>query len=152
MKLIMENWRQFVNEQEEPTGIKTFEELKGLLQSIELRRKGGIAAEKAGRFLAGLIPGGSAALEMVDSAKDAYDFIKNIYGADDNFKTQSALDRLNVNDEISAIVDDQVEAAFLKMLPKALADKTGPIPADFTVTKALQDYLAGKFQGTTVKK
>ena len=51
MKDLMENWRGYLKEEEQPsgvpTGIRTFEDLKKLLRSIELKRKGGVVGKKA---------------------------------------------------------------------------------------------------------
>tara|TARA_R100001463_G_scaffold35109_1_gene76745 strand:+ start:743 stop:1210 length:468 start_codon:yes stop_codon:yes gene_type:complete len=155
MKDLMEGWRGYLTEQEEevagPKGIETFEDLRKLLRSIELKRKGGVVGKKALSFAASLIPGGSAAKELYDNAKDVKEFLQDLYTADDNFKTQTRLDALNIDDNVSKIVDDQVEAAFLKVLPNLIADKTGPI-GDFNITKELQVFLASKFNNTTVKK
>ena len=155
MKDLMEGWREYLTEQEEevagPKGIETFEDLRKLLRSIELKRKGGVVGKKALSFAASLIPGGSAAKELYDNAKDVKEFLQDLYTADDNFKTQTRLDALNIDDNVSKIVDDQVEAAFLKVLPKLIADKSGPI-GDYNITKELQAFLASKFDKTTVKK
>jgi hypothetical protein len=155
VKLLLENWRGYLAEQEPqgsaPKGIETFEDLKKLLKSIELKRKGGVVGKKALSFAASLIPGGSAAKELYDNAKDVKEFLQDLYKADDNFKTQSSLDSLNMDDDVSKIVDDQVEAAFLKALPQLIAGKTGPI-GDYSITKELQAFLATKFDKTTVRK
>jgi len=155
MKDLMEGWRGYLTEQEEevaaPKGIETFEDLKKLLRSIELKRKGGIVGKKAANFAVSLIPYAGAAKELYDNAKDVTEFLQDLYKADDNFKTQTRLDALNIDDNVSKIVDDQVEAAFLKVLPKLIADKTGPI-GDYNITKELQAFLARKFDNTTVKK
>ena len=144
----MENWRGYLAEQK---GIETFEDLKKLLRTIEAKRKGGVVGKKALDIGLSLIPGVGPAKELYDSAKDVKDFLQNLYSADDSFKTQSSLDALNIDDNVSKIVDDQVEAAFLKVLPNLIADKTGPI-GDYNITKELQAFLANKFDKTTVKK
>ena len=81
MKLLLENWRGYLAEQEPqdsaPTGIETFEDLKKLLKSIELKRKGGVVGKKALSFAASLIPGGSAAKELYDNAKDVKEFLQD---------------------------------------------------------------------------
>ena len=148
MKDLMESWRGYLTEQE---GIETFEDLKKLLRTIEVKRKGGVVGKKALDIGLSLIPGVGPAKELYDSAKDVKDFLQNLYSADDSFKTQSSLDALNIDDNVSKIVDDQVEAAFLKVLPNLIADKTGPI-GDYNITKELQAFLASKFDKTTVKK
>ena len=148
MKDLMENWRGYLAEQK---GIETFEDLKKLLRTIEVKRKGGVVGKKALDIGLSLIPGVGPAKELYDSAKDIKDFLQDLYSADDSFKTQTNLDALNIDDNVSKIVDDQVEAAFLKVLPNLIADKTGPI-GDYNITKELQAFLASKFDKTTVKK
>ena len=148
MKDLMENWRGYLAEQK---GIETFEDLKKLLRTIEAKRKGGVIGKKALDIGLSLIPGVGPAKELYDSAKDIKDFLQDLYSADDSFKTQTNLDALNIDDNVSKIVDDQVEAAFLKVLPNLIADKTGPI-GDYNITKELQAFLASKFDKTTVKK
>ena len=148
MKDLMENWRGYLAEQK---GIETFEDLKKLLRTIEAKRKGGVVGKKALDIGLSLIPGVGPAKELYDSAKDIKDFLQDLYSADDSFKTQTNLDALNIDDNVSKIVDDQVEAAFLKVLPNLIADKTGPI-GDYNITKELQAFLASKFDKTTVKK
>ena len=166
MKLLLENWRNYLNEgwEEEarkqakeagetgPIGVETFEDLKKLLKAVELKRKGGVAAKQAFKYIGSMLgPLGQAAVDVVENSKDMRDLLKSLYKADDSFKTQSGLDKLNVDDNVSKIVDDQVEAAFLKVLPKLIADKSGPI-GDYNITKELQAFLASKFDKTTVKK
>ena len=148
MKDLMENWRGYLAEQK---GIETFEDLKKLLRTIEAKRKGGVIGKKALDIGLSLIPGVGPAKELYDSAKDIKDFLQDLYSADDSFKTQTNLDALNIDDNVSKIVDDQVEAAFLKVLPNLIADKTGPI-GDYNITKELQAFLASKFDKTPVKK
>ena len=157
MKLILERWDKFqLNEQTPlaaPTGVKTFGDLKKVLIGIELKRKGKLVGEKAAEYFIGLIPGGSAALNMAKDAKDAFGFLKSLYAADDNFKTQTGLDSLNIDDNISKIVDDNVEVAFLKVLYQDLVKRNDAENiGDWTATVAIQDYLARTFEKNTVKK
>tara|TARA_Y100000310_G_scaffold302265_1_gene339402 strand:- start:912 stop:1514 length:603 start_codon:yes stop_codon:yes gene_type:complete len=200
MKLIMENWRGYLKEQDEVDealgdvvrrgvkairgggagaeeeeslavarqageagggkaieGIETFGQLKKLLRVIELRRKGGVAWEKvkgsAPEYIAGIFPGGGTAVKMFRDAKDGLDFLRDIYSADDGLKTQTGMDKLNVDDNVSKIIDDPIEVAFLKLLPNIIAEKGDDEPiGDFNITAALQAYLTKNFDGTTVKK
>jgi hypothetical protein len=200
MKLIMENWRGYLKEQDEVDealgdvvrrgikairgggagaeeeeslaaarqageagggkaieGIETFGQLKKLLRVIELRRKGGVAWEKvkgsAPEYIAGIFPGGGTAVKMFRDAKDGLDFLRDIYSADDSLKTQTGMDKLNVDDNVSKIIDDPIEVAFLKFLPNIIAEKGDDEPiGDFNITAALQAYLTKNFDGTTVKK
>jgi len=77
--------------------------------------------------------------------------IGTLYGMEDKFQTNTGLDKLNVDDDISRIVDDKVEAAFLNFL----IDKLGKMNPDDPMPDAsvmLQDFLADKFNQHTVKK
>ena len=159
MKLILERWdkykiiEQVQDSNQTPRGVNTYGDLKKVLQAIELKRVGKLAADKVVDYLGSLIPGASAVINVIKDARDTFEFVKNMYSADDNFKTQTGLDRLNVNDNVSAIVDDNVEAAFLKNLTSSLMkiDDNTPIN-DWNATQELQKYLTQQFQGHAVKK
>ena len=83
--------------------------------------------------------------------QDANGMIKKLYGADDTFKTQTGLDLLNIDDNISKIVDDQIEAAFINDLLKTIErmDDNDPIP---NVEDALKAFLKRNFDQHTVTK
>lgn len=159
MKLILERWDKYKIEeqvpptQQAPTGVKTFGDLKKVLIGIEMKRKGELVGQKAVEYFGSLIPGVSAVMSVVKDAKDAFDFMKSLYGADDSFKSQTGLDNLNVDDNISKIVDDNVEAAFLKALYQDISKRRDDEPiGQWTATTAIQDYLARQFKQNTVKK
>jgi hypothetical protein len=140
---------------EELEGSQDFDTVADLLKAIKahsLKQKGGEIGKKAARFLIGMIPGGGAGLELFDKAKDANDFFKNIYGADDSFKTNSALDNLNVDDDISKIVDDPIEVAFLKDFIAGLKGREEEPLANLSVTRELQIFIADKFNKKTVSQ
>ena len=74
-------------------------------------------------------------------AKDAKEIVGKLYGAEDSFKSATGLDKLNVDDDVSKIVDDPIEVAFINDLLKAMEDMDdlAPIP---DVNAELQKYLA----------
>ncbi len=146
MKKLMTEWRIFLNEQE------------GQLQTVgDLRRavQGAIRAKQSGQgkdavkdvavgALIDLLPGAG-------TAKSLFDVVKATYQLPDEKKTDTALDALNVDDQVSAIVDDTVENAFLKALGNELKD----IPdekqlEEVNVTTLLQKYIAKEFEKRTV--
>ena len=178
MKLILENWRQYLKEEEQvDEGLadiakRTHRALRGSegweaeairqaaeagedespgIQTVgDLRmawrlRKG---AEAAGQ-LAREIPG----LGTLLTAADLGSLFKKLHMAGDDFKTQSGLDALNVDDNISKIVDDKIELAFLRDLVGQFEDMPDEQPLeDFKTTERIQKFIADKFGGTTVKK
>ena len=142
----MKEWRLFLNEQE------------GQLLTVgDLRRavQGAIRAKQSGQgkdavkdvavgALIDLLPGAG-------TAKSLFDVVRATYQLPDEKKTDTALDALNVDDQVSAIVDDTVENAFLKALGNELKD----IPdekelSEVNVTTLLQKYIAKEFEKRTV--
>jgi hypothetical protein len=134
-------------------GIQTFGDLKKVIDYIELKRKGNIAAPKVAQYLAGLVPGGGTAFQMVMDAKDTIGFLSSLYKADDNFTTQSGLDVLNVNDNISKIVDDKIETAFINSLYAVIEKENPNTPiGNWNATTAVQQFLSDNFEQHTIKK
>ena len=142
----MKEWRLFLNEQE------------GQLRTVgDLRRavQGAIRAKQSGQgkdavkdvavgALIDLLPGAG-------TAKSLFDVVRATYQLPDEKKTDTALDALNVDDQVSAILDDTVENAFLKALGNELKD----IPdekelSEVNVTTLLQKYIAKEFEKRTV--
>jgi len=146
MRKLLTEWRHFLKEQE------------GQLRTVgDLRRavQGAIRAKQSGQgkdavkdvavgALIDLLPGAG-------TAKSLFDVVRATYQLPDDKKTDTALDALNVDDQVSAIVDDTVENAFLKALGNELKD----IPdekqlEEVNVTTLLQKYIAKEFEKRTV--
>jgi len=129
--------------------LKTYGDLKGILNSIKKNQKKGSIFSK-GKEVAldtvlGFIPGASA-------AKTAYDFFKAATQKPDTKKTDTWLDKLDIDDQISAIVDDTVENGFLEDLVKSIEKESDDteLEANFNMNIKLQDYLAKKYKNRTV--
>tara|TARA_R110002110_G_scaffold279722_2_gene494642 strand:+ start:438 stop:917 length:480 start_codon:yes stop_codon:yes gene_type:complete len=151
MQLIMENWNSFVI-LSEASRVDTVGDLRNVVKLVRAKAVGGKVGKKAASILVGMLPGGSAALEIIGAAKDAGSLIKKLFGADDKYRTGTGLDLLNVDDDISKIVDDPIEVAYLNYLIK---DKFKSAPdeeslEDFNVTTGLRDFIASKFNNKTV--
>ena len=137
-KQINENWQQFLTEQDKPQ-INTVGQLKKVLNIIATKGKAEGGKEFIKDFgaglLADLIPGGA-------SIKTAFDAYKAVYSADDKAKTGTGLDYLNVDDKVSAIVDDPIEMAFLKQLGKQIEDAPDDQPIqNFDTDKLLAQFI-----------
>jgi hypothetical protein len=129
--------------------VKTFGDLLKIIQGIQIKNKGGKIVDKGINFaidqVLGLVPGAS-------NAKTAYEFLKTIFERPDTKKTNTVVDRLNVDDQVAAIVDSSVEQKFLIHLVD-LIKKHGvetPIPDDWNITKELQTFLQSNFNSRTV--
>ena len=138
-KQINENWQQFLTEQDKPQ-IKNIGQLKKVLQIIATKgsAEGGkeFIKDFGAGLLADLIPGGA-------SIKTAFDAYKAVYSADDKAKTGTGLDYLNVDDKVSAIVDDPIEMAFLKQLAKQIEKIKDPLTPiqNFDTDKLLAQFI-----------
>ena len=157
MKLIMESWRQF-NEQEETEravaldGVETVGDLKQPIRTIRAANAGKQVAKKAFSATLDATPLIGNLKAVFDAAKDTLGIVKGMYGAGDNVKTNTNLDKLNIDDNVSKIVDDPIENAFLNYLLKDRFTDDNESLDNFDVTAELQQFLADKFSGTTVKK
>tara|TARA_R100000008_G_C3560283_1_gene155737 strand:+ start:435 stop:923 length:489 start_codon:yes stop_codon:yes gene_type:complete len=157
VKLIYENWRGFLsgkdweaeaeNIDSKPQQLNTVGDLRAVLAKAITSKKtsGGLAALKK--------VGISAVLDLagISTAKTLYDVFQAMYNLPDDKKTNTALDKLNVDDQVSKVVDDTVENSFLK----GLQDKFEGIPddtplKDLDMTKLLSQFISDEFEKTNV--
>jgi len=140
----MENWRKYVlKEVDEP--IETYGQLRNQLQTAISSKK----KEALKGFGIGLV------FDALGGAifKDTATFIKTMYKLPDNKKTGTVLDVfLNVDDDVSAIVDDELENAFLQDFMDTIQSRPDDERIDASVTQELQKWIASKYSANTVKK
>lgn len=131
--------------------IKTWGDLKRIINSIRRKKQLNAAKDQAKDLiidqLAGLIPGAG-------NVKTAFGFFKSIYSANDSTKTNTWLDRINVDDKFSEIVDDSIEDKFLKALIKLIESKNDNelLPDDFDINKMLINFLSKRYDNRTLAK
>jgi hypothetical protein len=149
MKLIMERWDRFVIEEQDE--IQTVGQLKKIINIHRATEAGKEAGKRAAETAIEQIPGIGNLFSLWKGAQDVKDIVAKLYGAEDSFKSNTGLDKLNVDDDVSKIVDDPIEVAFLNDLLKAMEglNDESPIP---DVNVELQKYLADKFNSNQVKK
>ena len=129
--------------------LETYGDLKKLINGISKQQKGEKIISKGKEFaldqVLGLIPGAS-------NAKTAFDFIKTAVSKPDAKKTNTWLDKLDVDDEMSQIVDDTVENGFMQAMAKAIESEpdTKPLEDDFNMNAKMVDYLKQTYDGRTV--
>ena len=155
MKLIMENWRRFFkgSDTNAPADeIQTVGDLKKFIRAIRSAKAGKEIGKKALEAFVDAIPILGDIKSVLDAAKDSGEIIKKLYGMGDEVETNTNLDKLNVDDQVSKIVDDPIEVAFLNYLLKNRFNDDNESLENFDATAELQKFLASKFQGTTVKK
>ena len=150
MKLIMESWNGYLslNEKKE---IETLGDLRKFFKLTKVKKKGGPAAKVAIKALASFVPFGTATIELIDKASDIKGMFSALYQKDDNFQTSDALSKVNVDDEISKIVDDQVELDFLNYVLDQFNKLPDNTPLEkIDMTDQLRQYLATTFKNRTV--
>lgn len=155
----MESWRQF-NEQEGDENkpqVQTVGQLRTLFKNMKLKKAGGAAAKGLAKFgLSFLGPVGAVidqAWAAADDGSEMVSAVKALYGADDKFKSNTGLDSLNMDDNISKIVDDPIEVAFLKHFIGKIEDADDyTLLDDYDIEEEMRQFLAAQFDGHAVKK
>jgi hypothetical protein len=130
-------------EEQEQSPLNTVGDLrKALSKAIGAKRMG--KAKDAAKDIAigaifDLVPGAG-------TAKSVFDIAKSIYSLPDDKKTNTALDYLNVDDDVSKIVDDGIENAFLKVLANELKKFKDDVPLQsLNMTKMLNNYIMRQY-------
>tara|TARA_R110000824_G_scaffold40689_2_gene121733 strand:+ start:2176 stop:2652 length:477 start_codon:yes stop_codon:yes gene_type:complete len=139
-----DGWRGFLTEQEN-VEINTWGQLRKTVKGIVMRDKVEGVAKVGLDVLADAIPGGG-------TVKKAWDLFKALYSAPDSKKTNTKLDKINIDDEYSAIVDDTIEDDFLKILVASIEKEpeNQQIPDDWDISTQLEDYISKKYGDRTV--
>jgi hypothetical protein len=125
--------------------LNTYGDLKKVINSIALKQKGGKIGNVALDTVIGLIPGAGA-------AKTTFDFIKAAISKPDVKKTNTWLDKLDIDDDMSKIVDDTVENGFMQMMSKTIESKpdTQSLEPNFNMNAEMVNYLKKQYAGRTV--
>jgi hypothetical protein len=125
--------------------LNTYGDLKKVIKAIALRQKGEKLGNIALGTLIGFIPGAEA-------AKTTFEFIRAAMSKPDTKKTKTWLDKLDIDDEMSAIVDDTVENGFMQAMSQTIEAKPNdqPLESDFNMNAEMVEYLRDKYEGRTV--
>ena len=175
--LIMENWRGFLQEEkieelgfgskakmnkatgglpgEEPThGMQTVGDLRKFVKLMRMKTAGGEIGKRAVAALADILPGGGTILGALGDIKDGAGLLRKLYSMDDKYQSNTKMDALNIDDNVSKIVDDPIETNFVNyMIKDKFANASDDESLDnYNMTKLLQDYIAKEFDKITVKK
>ena len=154
MKITRKQLRRIVRESftiqltEAPSDIENIGQLKAALKGASQSKRdeqGKGALKDLGKgILADLIPGGG-------TISSIFDLVKATYSMDDSKRTGSALDALDVDDHVSAIVDDNVENRFIKTVAEKIKGLDDDIPIrNLNMTKMLSQFLEKEFDSRTV--
>ena len=122
--------------------LKTYGDLKQAIQSIAKKQKTDKIAGVAVDAILDFVPGYGA-------AKTTFQFIKAAVTKPDGEKSQTWLDRLDIDDKMAAIVDNNVENGFMQTIAKAIDSESDekPLEPDFNMNAKMVNYLQDKYQG-----
>ena len=129
--------------------LQTYGDIKQVIASITKKQKVAKLKSTGGDFALGaalsVLPGGEA-------IKTGLDFIKAGFSRPDTKKTNTWIDKLDVDDEVSRIVDDTVENQFIQYIANRILrepdDKA--LEDDFNMNALLVDFIRDNFEGRTV--
>lgn len=125
--------------------LQTYGDLKKAVNVIKLKQKGNKLSGKGIEAIIGAIP-------VIGNAKTVYDLIKAGMEKPDNKKTNTWLDKLDVDDNMSEIIDDTVENGFLEYMVNKINSTPDNTPLDpgFNMNDELAEYLKQKYDNRTV--
>ena len=151
MKLIMESWRQKVNEEEEQRDTSqvftTVGDVRKAIAGVIKAKKGQLAKKDLRALgadtLIGAIPGVGAAAGI---AKGLFGVAKNAYKLDDTPLQNVGMEAMNIDAMLSMIIDDKVENEFLNNWATKFADMPDNTPLNsLSATKALQQFIQDEY-------
>jgi hypothetical protein len=125
--------------------IKTYGQLRQAIKDIILKQK----LQKVGNVSVDNIIG---AIPVLGNIKSGLDFVNAFVKAPDTQKTKTWLDKLQVDDEMSAIVDDTVENGFIKLMTASIEKEPDnkPLEPDFNMNAKMINYLKDTYKGRTI--
>ena len=125
--------------------METYGDLKRTINNVLAKKK----AERVGKAAVGAV---ISAIPGLGAAKDVFDVGKALFNKPDGKKTNTWLDKLDVDDEASSIVDDTVEDTFIKdKLGQLTAEPDEkPLDPNFSMNKELIQFLKNKYKGRTL--
>lgn len=146
-KYIRESIRQ-INEINLNNAIKslnkdsTYGDLKSILNAISVSSKTKKGIE-VGKAVLGFTPLGGAL--------DVVDLVQALYKVKDKDRPNNFLADFDIDDEVSQIVDNNLEEDFIKELVKKIQNISDSKKlGDFNMTNYLKEYLASRFNNRTV--
>lgn len=152
MKRVNPDFRERLNEAPPPQPppnpdfqLKTYGDLKRIINVIKLQQKGKKIGGVAFDAILGAIPG-------LGTAKTAFDLFKAAFSRPDDVKTNTWLDKLDIDDKTSAIVDDTVENGFLQAMTKIISNQPDDklLEPDFDMNAKMVEYLANTYDRRTI--
>ncbi len=140
------NWERLADEMDVDPQIRKVGDLRKIIKTLQSEKRAKLGIEGLKDLgigaLADIVPGAGTALSLAQT-------LKSMYSAPDDKKTDTMLDKLNVDDEVAAIVDDTVEDNFLNVALDSLEGLSDEddIP---DINEKLASWLKSKYDARTV--
>lgn len=154
-RLLRETIRQILAEQQQFTvgdlraALKAAKSKDMKAAAIEMSKEAG---KKGALALLKFIPGVAQAKDAIELGEFGYDLYKAASGISPKDKKKNSLwDILTIDPDTSAIVDDSVEAKFIKAMGDQAVglNDSDPLP---DIDDQLTDYLKGQYSGTHITR
>lgn len=143
-KVLREWVREVLQEKSGVEDVETVGDLKSLInKAIKAKKlKGGAKA---------IGDGAVEAVPFLGAAKTVAGALKTMYQLPDNARPKGALKNIDVDDDISTMLDDKIENKFLNAMAKKLSSLSNDKPlSDLNMTDILSQYLGAEYKGKTV--
>ena len=158
MKLLFENWREYLNEEEGQLSIQTLGDLRAEIGKAKMAKrthqageevKGAVKGAAKGGFLTAL--GAALGMPLLGGATSAAELVVKSWQLPDEKVTGTGLDYLRVDPDLSAIVSNDAENDFLNNFTetlKGLPDETRL--QDIDINEMLRNFLFANYNQRTV--
>jgi hypothetical protein len=137
--------------------LETYGDLKKIIKSITSKQKsstigGGIKGKATDIAIDAAVEALKATIPGIGLAKHGFDIFKGAIKKPDTKKTNTWLDKLDIDDNMSKIIDNAVENGFIQMITKTIEGESDdkPLEQDFNMNQKLVDYLKNNYQGRTI--
>jgi len=138
--------KTYNSEKENNIDLNTYGDLKYILKWAKKNDK----IDRVGGVIINTVIG---SIPYLNAAKSLYDIVKAGFYREDKKESGTWLDKLDVDDDMSDIVDDQIENDFLEIISKMFESQPDDkvLPKDFNMNQEMIDYLKKEYNQRTIK-
>jgi hypothetical protein len=133
--------------------LNTYGDLKKVIKAITRKQKlGAIVGTGKDQLIGTAVDLVGKVIPGVAAAKTTFDFVRAAFSKPDTKKTNTWLDKLDIDDDMSSIIDDTVENGFLKIISQTIDSESDdtPLESDFNMNAKMVDYLKRTYGGRTI--
>lgn len=125
--------------------LKTYGDLKAAIKTISTGQRKEKVQGVGLDAIIGQIP-------VIGNIKTGVDLVRAFVEAPDTKKTKTWLDKLQIDDNMSKIIDNAVENGFIQYIGKEIENQqdSKPLEQDFNMNQKLVDFLKNNYQGRTI--